>query len=95
MLFGEAETETNHGRDDWEPGCDPCQISDSHGLGSDKLRFEMRLPILKQHGYHLAKIRLQFIERLALRVGPREAGHETNKEPGFGTLFHNRGEGMR
>jgi hypothetical protein len=68
--------------------------SNGNSLGPDKLRFQPWLPILKQHGYHLPEIVLQFIERLALRVGAWKTGHEANEQPGFRALFHDGGERM-
>jgi len=68
--------------------------SNSHRLGADKLRFQARFAVLKEHRNNLSQIILQFIERLTLRVGPGKTGHKTDEKPGFRTLFNNSGERM-
>ena len=71
-----------------------ARVSNRHRLGADELRFQTWFAVLKQHRNNLSQIFLQFIKRLALRVGARKTRHKANKEPGFRALFYDGGEGV-
>jgi hypothetical protein len=52
------------------------------GLYSDKLGLELRLAILKKHAHDFLKVALEFVEALALAVGPRPARNMPNEQAG-------------
>ena len=61
-------------------------------LRADELRVQIRLPILQQHLDDLAEVTLEFVQRLALRMGARKTGNVTDVEPGIRTTFNDGGE---
>lgn len=65
------------------------ESGDGDILHADKLRLQNRLPILQKHGDDLAQVFGQLVQGLALGVGSRKAGDETDIDPGLrATLDH-------
>jgi len=56
-------------------GCSAGSNAVTCALATLQFSFQCRLTIFKQHFNDLAKIALQFIKRLCLRVSAREARH--------------------
>jgi hypothetical protein len=61
-------------------------------LGADEFGFKPRLAILKEHGNHLAKVCMEFIKRLRLRMGSGKTRDVANEQPGVRVAFDNGGE---
>ena len=64
--------------------------ADAHALSPDKLPGQLRLTVLEQHRDHLTQVRVQLVERRALRVRPGEAGHVAHVQSSVGIRFDDR-----
>ena len=60
-------------------------------LRADELTFEHRLAVFEQHLDHFAHVAVKLVERFALRMRTREAGHVANEQAGFGVAFDDEG----
>jgi hypothetical protein len=66
--------------------------SNSNRLRADKFRFEAWISVLEQHGYNLAEILSQLVERRPLRVRSSPAWNIADKKTGIRIAFDNRCE---
>jgi hypothetical protein len=73
---------------------DTRHSGDDDGLRAHKLRLELGLAIVQEHGDHLLEIGIEFVERFGLAVRAWEPGHITHIELRVGATFDYRGIGM-
>ena len=59
-------------------------------LSADKLAFKHWFSIFQEHFHHFAKVRVELVQRVGLRVGSRESGNVAHVETGLRILFDNR-----
>jgi hypothetical protein len=67
-------------------------ISNCHEMCSDVFGLQLRIAVFQQHFNHFTEILVKLIERFALRMYPRETGHESNQKPSFRTFFDDGGK---
>ena len=63
----------------------------SNKLCSDELGFDLRLSVFQQHRQNFAKVHVQLIKRLGLRVCTWKTRDEAHEEAGFRRPFNDRG----
>jgi hypothetical protein len=56
-------------------------------LRIDELCFDLGLAVFEKHRQNLAKVRVQLVQRLALRMRAREARDEADEESRFRRAF--------
>ena len=61
---------------------------DGDALRSDELRLQARIAVLVKHLDDLAKVVLQLVEGLPLRVGTGKTGHVADVEPRIGATLN-------
>ena len=67
-----------------ENGRDTQVLSDEDRLSADEFRFQRRFAVLEEHRDDFAKIGVQLIERLALRMRAAEARNVSDVETRVG-----------
>jgi hypothetical protein len=90
------ETECNKNGDDlvrFENGDVPHRSGDRDVLHADKLGLQFWLAVFEKHGDDFLEVVIHLVERLALRVGAREARDKPDKKFGLGATLNDGGIG--